>query len=227
MIIIIIYYQVNKGGTTFNKRDVRYCQVLFETVESIAQSNLDKQKIRLLERKRIMHDLHDNLGAMLLTMTYSLESRSDKEKAKNALSLLRDTVYYSTNKHDIHTLDLINRCRSELEERLLNKKINHNWTTKLPDDHILNSQTSLAISYIIREAFTNAIKHSEPDYIKVYFSLQCENIIIRIENNDKTLKIWKPGFGINSIKRRCKAIMAEPRWHSSHGIVTFELKIPV
>lgn len=216
-----------QGNRLFNKKDAKFCQALFKVVSSITHSDIEKQKVRLHERKRVMDDLHDNLGAMLLTMTYNADSKPDREQAQNALRLLRDTVYFSSNEEDVYFLDLVNRCRAELEERLKNKSTNHNWKISIPHELKLNSEQSLAISYVLREAFTNAIKHAAPDCIDVIILIRNWKVSIKIinDNSDMSNK-WEGGVGINSIKRRCKSINAHCKWNVDVGKTCLELTVP-
>lgn len=216
------------GNRLFQKDDITYCNTLFKALLSITESNIAHQRIKLIERKRVMHDLHDNLGALLLTMSHSCESEADREQSRSALRLLRDTVYFSNSTADIQALDVLSRCRLELDGRLQGMGLSLNWKNNIDKEISLSAKEGLALSCILREAFTNAIKYTSSPLIQICCANNTQSLSITIINSTNKIDStsnWIAGTGMASIKRRCCSVGANANWRVMNSTVTFSLTL--
>jgi signal transduction histidine kinase len=183
----------------------RYVRVLneFETLNNELESRVRLKHSELLatyarmrameteqaigeERARIYRDLHDDVGAKLLSLVYRAESPDNATLARAALQDLRDVV--STTHPENLTLEAI--CadwRAECEQRLREAGIAIHWTQ--PDQFgnaQLTQPQALNLGRILREAVSNIIKHAQAGQAW---------LTIRPEADGLDLKIRDDGIG--------------------------------
>ena len=112
------------------------------------------------ERKRIAADLHDDLGAKLLTIVHTSESERISSLAREALEEMRLSVRGLTGR-PVRLIDALGDWRAEVVARLGQAGIDADWTT--PADELpqtLSARAFVQTTRILREAVSNVIKHS-------------------------------------------------------------------
>jgi signal transduction histidine kinase len=124
----------------------------------LAEQKLEQVTER--ERKRIAADLHDDLGAKLLTIVHTSESDRISTLAREALEEMRLSVRGLTGK-PVHLIDALGDWRAEVVSRLGQANILAEW--KSPSEeitHTLQARAYVQTTRILRESVSNIIKHS-------------------------------------------------------------------
>jgi signal transduction histidine kinase len=147
------------------------------------------EEVATKERKRIAADLHDDLGAKLLTIVHTSNDERISTLAREALEEMRLSVRGLSGK-PVQLGDSVGDWRSEAMSRLSQGGIELSWN--VGDDLLMSEQKISARAYvqttrILREAVSNMIKHSG--------ATQCE-ISIRLNENDFEFSIIDNGKGI-------------------------------
>lgn len=191
------------------------------------------QKIAEQERKRIAGDLHDDLGAKLLTIVHVSDNDHISTIAREALEEMRLSVKGLTGK-PVALPDAIGDWRAETVMRLTQAGIHVEWQGDVDDtDHKLNARTYVQISRIFRESTNNIIKHSEASQCHVTAEIQQDDLILIIRDNGKGISQRQPdnidqGHGMTSMKRRAKQIGGQCLIESAPGrgtVIRFSLPI--
>jgi signal transduction histidine kinase len=175
---------------------------------------LEKQQAVTQERERIHRDLHDDVGAKLLTLTYRAADDDSAELARSALQDLRDVVSHSS-----HTsLDLsaaLANWRAECADRIDAAGLTLTWRQPdvLPSRELLPQQT-MNVGRILREVISNALRHSKAANILVDIEEKDETISITIENDghDCDVSRWGSGRGTRNMKARAELLGGEIGW---------------
>jgi signal transduction histidine kinase len=147
------------------------------------------EEVATKERKRIAADLHDDLGAKLLTIVHTSDNERISTLAREALEEMRLSVRGLAGK-PVVLGDSVGDWRSEAMTRLSLGGIELVWN--VGDDLLMSERKISARAYvqttrILREAVSNMIKHSG--------ATQCE-ISIRLNDNDFEFSIVDNGKGI-------------------------------
>lgn len=188
---------------------------------------------RVEEGVRIMRDLHDDVGANLLTLVHRSESDENANIARKALHHLRETLRGLGNKQTtVHVSDALADWHDEARERLDAANIKLDW--QQPDEYSdisFNNRQLINLSRIVREGISNAIKHANPSII---------NICISIDNNFLTLVMcddgaesipekWDAGTGINNMQTRSKELNATLKWYRKQRTcgICLEVNCPI
>jgi len=195
-----------------------------------AEQRLDQVTER--ERKRIAGDLHDDLGAKLLTIVHTSESERISTLAREALEEMRLSVRGLTGK-PVYLMDAIGDWRAEVVMRLGQANIEADWLP-LEDDvvHTLPARTYVQTTRILREAISNTIKHSEAGRCVVRCTVGDGFFQIIIQDNGRGIPVadgrLDRGHGMASMKSRAKQMQGQCLVESGAGWGTvIRLTIPL
>lgn len=191
------------------------------------------------ERTRIMRDLHDDVGAKLLTLIHRLKGENS-EIALSTLQSLRDTIYVVDSTKRVYLEDLIEELSIEIQGRLNLVGIELRWEQKGDfDETQLTPRYSFNLTRIIREAVTNAIKHAHPNHllVSVDFTQDLLSIAITNDGDISDLGTWEEGKGINNIRCRAEEINTSVHWSTQEtsavnfldkgSVLTLLIKMPL
>lgn len=112
------------------------------------------------ERERIYRDLHDDVGAKLLSLVYAADKPATAELAREALQELRDIVSQGTIEARLLP-ELVSDMRAEVEERCIGADWAIEWQQPgfLPAIEVNPTQV-FHLQRIVREVLSNALRHS-------------------------------------------------------------------
>jgi two-component system, NarL family, sensor histidine kinase UhpB len=197
-------------------------------------SELRVEQVTERERKRIAADLHDDLGAKLLTIVHTSESDRISTLAREALEEMRLSVRGLSGRA-VLLVDALGDWRVEVVSRLGQAGIECEWAA--PEDlelpQRLSARAYVQTTRILREATSNIIKHSRASHC----SLRCTvaegdfQMVIRDNGNgiaaDAELRLDR-GHGLASMKSRAKQLQGQCLVESGPGYGTvIRLTLPM
>lgn len=195
-----------------------------------------EQKLELVterERKRIAADLHDDLGAKLLTIVHTSESDRISSLAREALEEMRLSVRGLTGK-PVQLLDALGDWRAELVSRLGQANIMAEWEAPAEDIvHTLPARAYVQTTRIFREAVSNIIKHSGATHCNISCKVQEGDFLVVIQDNGQGIPAeldgrLDRGHGMASMKSRAKQMQGQCLVESGPGWGTvIRLTIPL
>ena len=174
----------------------------------------------LLERQRIMRDIHDGVGAQLVGLL-SLLNHSDtsaaslREQASAALDELRMAVDATQPVHgDLATV--LATLRYRLQPRLEAAGIEIVWLVdELPRMEGLTPQVVLQLQRILLEAFTNVIRHAQASRLSVMArssgTVDRPCLVLTVEDNGRgfdATRLPGAGQGMGNMRARAEAVGA-------------------
>ena len=227
--IILSYAQ--QGHRLFQIDDLELIKTLhFLTEQAVFQQNAlaigaDR------ERSRIRRDLHDDLGAKLLTLLYKLKQPEDQAYVREALQDLREVVA-ALDQTPRFLADAFMDWGEEAQDRCSAAGVRLEWSAPEIDDSLkLDSRTQTNLRRVIREAITNALRHGQPSYIQVTLQLDGQQLCCQIVNDYINTPVAdKEGRGKNNMRER----ITELGGHTSESVspeisqyqINWELPIP-
>ena len=167
-----------------------------------------------LERERIYSDLHDDIGAKLLTLIYQSRDPVQADLARSILQDLRDVVTRSRGTPG--TLgDVLADLRSEAAQRLAAVGIGLAWdeADDLPDP-ALDTARALHLHRIVREAISNVIRHAHARRLRVRVRVASEELRLEL-TDDGSGTADAPaggGSGMRNMRDRAAELDGEIRW---------------
>ena len=198
-----------------------------------AMAELRLEQVTERERKRIAADLHDDLGAKLLTIVHTSESDRISQLAREALEEMRLSVRGLTGK-PVQLLDALGDWRAELVSRLAQANIQAEWKSP-PEDivHTLPARAYVQTTRIFREAVSNIIKHSGATHCTIGCQVQDGDFLVVIQDDGQGIPSeldgrLDRGHGMASMKSRAKQLHGQCLVESGPGWGTvIRLTIPL
>lgn len=197
------------------------------TVEAAARERelqLDRKLAALEERERIARDLHDILGHTLTMVAVKsdlagklIEADPDRAKAEitdirdQARTALKDVRAMVAGITDITLTAELRRARQSLEAAGIAFHIDG----EIPD---LSPEKDKAISLAIREAVTNAIRHSDAKEMRLSIEPLSGGVHFEIRDNGSTAQI-EPGAGLKGLMRRIEDFGGQVEIRGGEGAV--------
>jgi signal transduction histidine kinase len=206
------HYRVHcpsQGECLFSSNDLNIFTLLQEIThlafDKLAERNLGAMQ----ERERIRRDIHDDLGARLLTLLHSCSA--DQQVLVN--EALQDTraLVSTLNPNPINKIQAINLWRREIQQRCDLAGVTLTWfddNESLPE--MFSARENANISRIFREAISNALRHACPQKIAITVDGQTISIV-----NDGTLRAqpeWQYGNGCRIMNERADEIGGKIEW---------------
>jgi signal transduction histidine kinase len=196
-------------------------------------AELRVEQVTLQERKRIAADLHDDLGAKLLTIVHTSDNDRISTLAREALEEMRLSVRGLTGK-PVRLLDALGDWRAEVVSRLEQAGVEGEWAAPGDDlDLTLPARAYVQTTRILREAVNNIIKHSGASRCVVRVALQEGDFQLTIQDNGKGIPMeldgrLDRGHGMASMKHRAKQLQGQCLVESGPGYGTvIRLTLPL
>jgi signal transduction histidine kinase len=184
------------------------------------------------ERKRIAADLHDDLGAKLLTIVHTSDSERISTLAREALEEMRLSVRGLTGR-PVQLSDALGDWRAEIVSRLSQAGIEAEWAA--PDDLAdrLSARAYVQTTRILREATSNIIKHSGASRCTVRCDISQGDFHLVMQDNGQGIDTevegrLDRGHGLASMKQRAKQLQGQCLVESATGYGTvIRLTLPM
>lgn len=196
---------------------------------------LSREAAVVEERQRIMTDMHDGIGAHLISALSLAES--DDASAREIAAVLRECIddlrltIDSLDSADHELLPALGNFRYRIEGRLRTVGIELVWKVcDLPKLPYLSPRNLLHILRILQETFTNVLKHAQATRITVETGLlENRKVFIRVSDNGKglTREAERNGHGLDNMARRAASFGGELRVASTGEGTSMQLLLPI
>ena len=213
--------------------ELRIREATAEIERNFAQlAELRVEQVTERERKRIAADLHDDLGAKLLTIVHTSDDPRISTLAREALEEMRLSVRGLTGK-PVRLADALGDWRAELMGRLSQSGIEGQWDA--PDDlpQTLSARTYVQTTRILRESTNNIIKHSGASQCSFTCGIADGDLQLVIQDNGNGIPMeldgkLDRGHGMSSMKQRAKQMQGQCLVESGPGFGTvIRLTLPL
>lgn len=196
-------------------------------------SQLRVEQVTEKERKRIAADLHDDLGAKLLTIVHTSESERISTLAREALEEMRLSVRGLTGR-PMRVADALADWRAETVSRLGQAGIEAEWDGPTEElGQLMSARGYVQTTRILREAVSNIIKHSGASRCKVRCTIGERDVGLVVQDNGRGIPLeldgkLDRGQGMASMKQRAKQMQGQCLVESGPGYGTvIRLTLPL
>ena len=199
---------------------LRACRQTLRTLSArIAEQRVEERALiraqaTLAERERIYADLHDDLGAKLLALVYRASSPQNADLARSILQDLRDVVTRSRGEPG-QLADVLEQIEAEARGRLTTVGMALDWEAQgdLPP-RSLDQGEALHLFRIVREAISNAIRHSQAARLRVRVHCTSEQLRIEITDDGSGAALISHGHGrgMQNMRDRAAELHGDINW---------------
>ncbi len=191
------------------------------------------EQVTAQERKRIAADLHDDLGAKLLTIVHTSDSERISTLARDALEEMRLSVRGLTGK-PMKLADALADWRAEVVARLGQANIEIDWRGPAEEvEQTLPARSFVQTTRILRESVSNIIKHSGATSCKVRCAMHEGEFGLIVQDNGRGIPMeldgkLDRGHGMTGMKHRAKQMQGQCLVESAPGYGTvIRLTLPL
>ncbi len=195
----------------------------------------ERQQALLIERQRLMQDMHDGLGSSLLSAMVAVEQGSmEQDKVVEVLRECVDDLRLVIDSlepvaHDL--VALLATMRYRLGKRLQAGGLMLEWDVQdLPLLEWLEPPDALHVLRLMQEALSNVLKHARATRVRMVTRNHGRYVEIRVEDDGNGFDIAtaQMGRGLKSQQRRAQRLGGSLRVDSSVGHGTrLSLRLPV
>ncbi len=219
---LILYYPAD-GGRLFDTLDVKRVEALLDVAQRVATAIQAREEGARTERERIMRDLHDDLGARLLSVVYAAKAEKTQRLARAAIDDLHE-VLAAARSQTITLGDATEEWSAECTSRLREAGIEVHCdisrpAPSLPAEPELSSRLYVNIGRIVREAVSNIIQHADAKVVDVRFVYAAGVLEVTLDDDGTGggTATWESGNGLRTMKSRADDMGASIEWRQSES----------
>ncbi|MCB1643956.1 MAG: hypothetical protein KDI36_00815, partial [Pseudomonadales bacterium] len=237
VLVMFFIYLINRFVTALNAAETlnvelerRVAAISADLEQSYAANRaLELKRATDLQKQRIYRDLHDDVGARLVSIVHAREKGDTVSMARSALESLRETVSKG-NAEDTPLLSLLGALIEEAELRCRNSSLGFELmlSEDLPEG-IVPAESCYQLSRIIREVISNVLRHASAEEVTLKVALQDNNLVVELQDDGVGLpSAVAEGNGLGNIRSRASDMGAAVSWQNAeHGGVKFCFSIPL
>lgn len=196
---------------------------------------LEGERTLLLERQRLMRDLHDGLGSALTSSLIAVQQGTSSSSELTAIlsGCLDDlrAVIDSLEPIDCDLVALLAGIRFRLGPRLEVAGIQLAWEMQdLPPLPWMGPPEALQLMRMVQEMLTNVVKHARATQVRVSTLAAIGQVTVCVSDNGRGFDSGSQpsGRGLRFMKQRARLLGGELRIDSTPGVGTgIWLELPV
>jgi signal transduction histidine kinase len=201
------------GRRLFTAEDARLTDRVVEQLRRAVHFDRAFEQGRSEERLRLAQDLHDDIGARLLTLMYQAQSAEMEDYLRHTLQDLKTlTRGLAASNHMLSHAAA--EWKSDLTHRLQVAGVGLEWVFIFDVDIQLSVVHWSALTRILRELVSNVIAHAQATRIEVDFRLERDRFDLTITDDGvgRNPRAWSHGLGLGGVRKRVKQLGGSVEW---------------
>lgn len=195
---------------------------------------LEADRSALAERARIMRDLHDGVGAQLLTAIAEVEDgRADPDRIRDTLTACLDDLRLAVDSlepHDNYLTTILGTLRYRLAPRLARAGLTMQWDVEEVNPMSwLDPTRTLHLLRILQEAIANVLRHAQATTLLIRLARRPDGVLVEVRDNgvgfDPDASPGR-GHGLRNLRQRAAQLGARLTLTSSPAGTSVTLLLP-
>jgi signal transduction histidine kinase len=235
MLVLLVIYMARRLAAAFNETrsaNVRLEARVNEVTRALEENYrrrqlLERDRVMAAERERIYQDLHDDVGAKLLSLVYASENDKQADLARDALREMRSIVASDALEGGELRYAAAD-WRAEAERRCEQAGCTLEWEEQV-DDARLTGMQRYHVERILRELVSNALQHSGGTRVRAAVHSMAGQLSLVVEDNGHGFLGAEPpaSHGLLGIRRRVTALEGHVEWRTSAQGVCCRVEVPL
>lgn len=218
----------DRGRRLFTREDARLTDRVLEQLTRAVVFDRAVEQGRNEERARIAQDLHDDIGARLLTLMYKAQSPEMEDYVRHTLQDLKTlTRGLAASSHRLSHASA--EWKADIAQRLHAAHCALHWSFEFDRDANLTVVQWSALTRMLRELINNVIMHAQATRVDVTGQFEQGRFLLRVSDDGvgREPEAWSHGLGLGGIRKRVKLLGGEVQWHENRpsGVVC-EIRVP-
>ncbi|MDE2371324.1 MAG: histidine kinase [Burkholderiales bacterium] len=211
-----------RGQRLFSEDDARLADRVVEQLQRAVEYDRAVERGRSEERLRIAQDLHDDIGARLLTLMYQAPTPEMEDYLRHTLLDLK-TLTRGLAAPEQPLSHAAAEWKADLTQRLSAADARLDWSSSLERDPPLTVVQWSALTRVLRELVSNALYHGHAQHVGVTLQLRDGELRLQVADDGDGADpgSWSHGLGLGGVRKRVKLLGGEVEWRDNdpRGIV--------
>lgn len=218
----ILLRHAQQGRRLFTIDDARLADRIGEQLRRAVAFNQAVEQGRSEERRRLAQDLHDDIGARLLTLMYKAQSPEMEDYARHTLQDLKTLTrgLAASNQPLSHALA---EWKADITQRLNAARIDLKWVAQHDADVVLSMVQWSGLTRVLRELVSNVMAHAQASRVDIEVRLTNDQLVLTVmdDGTGREPQGWSPGLGVGGVRKRVRQLGGEVSWQprTPQGIV--------
>ncbi len=224
----VVLRAAQRGTRMFTREDARLIDRVMEQLRHAIVFDRAVEHGRNEERARIAQDLHDDIGARLLTLMYKAQNPEIEEYLRHTLQDLKTlTRGLAASSHKLSHAAA--EWKADITQRLLATHCDLTWSFTMDRDMPLSVVQWSALTRILRELVNNIIAHAHATTVEVFAQCERGRLLLTVTDDGigRQPESWSPGLGLGGVRKRVRLLDGEVAWRERFGRgIRCELRLP-
>ena len=218
---VIVLGFAQRGQRMFTAEDAQLADRVVDQLTRAVAFDQAVERGRIEERMRIAQDLHDDIGARLLTLMYQAPTREMEDYLRHTLKDLKTlTRGLAAPSHPLS--HAVAEWKADIAQRLTAADCEFGWTFTYDRDIELSVVQWSALTRVLRELVSNAIAHAKPTHVDIDAALDGGVLTLSVIDNGlgREPESWAHGLGLGGVRKRVRQLGGSVQWRENgpHGI---------
>lgn len=213
---VVIIRFAHRGRRLFTAEDARLTDRIVEQLRRAVAFDKAVEQGRSEERTRIAQDLHDDIGARLLTLMYKAPTPEMEDYVRHTLQDLK-TLTRGLAAHSHRLSHAAAEWKADLTQRLLAVHCELAWSLNCDKDVDLGVVQWSALTRVLRELVTNVITHAQATRVEIALELERDQLAVLVRDNGQghNPSGWAQGLGLGGVRKRVKQLGGTVEWRDA------------
>lgn len=224
----LVLRSARRGQRIFTVEDARLAERVVEQLRNAVAHDLAVERGRQEERERIAQDLHDDIGARLLTLMYKVQDPDLEDYLRHTLQDLKTlTRGLAAGEHRLS--HAAGEWKADIQQRLTAAGIALDWEFGCDEDIVLGVVQWSALTRILRELVSNALHHAQAQRVAVSLALSQGTLSLRVADDGcgQSPQDWSHGLGLGGVRKRVRLLGGRVAWQARpEGGVVCDVVLP-
>ena len=219
----------DRGSRLFNRDDLVTARELYGIAAHARDALSARQQGARLERDRIKRDLHDDLGARLMSILHGRHEAAMREEARQAVRDLRQMLA-TLDEREAGLGEVAQSIRAEAVERLSGAGLAFGCVMPAASGVLLSARQSANLTRIVRECVTNAIRHAGAARLELAMTLEggLLSVVVSDDGVFDPAQLQQGGRGHHIVCSRVEELGGTVSWSvGANGGCVVSLRLPV
>ena len=213
---LIVLRFAERGKRLFTAEDARLADRIVEQLRRAVAHDRAIEQGRSEERGRIAQDLHDDIGARLLTLMYKAPNAEMEDYVRHTLQDLKTLTrgLAATSHYLSHSAG---EWKADIAQRLAPTGCTLDWSFDQDTEIQLNVVQWSGLTRILRELVSNIIAHAKATHATIHGDLRDGVLKLTVTDNGVggTPKDWSTGLGLGGIRKRVRMLGGTIAWQQN------------
>ena len=225
----IVLRHARRGRRLFTEADIHLTERLIEQLRRAVAYDRAVEHGRTEERMRIAQDLHDDIGARLLTLMYTAPNPEYEEYIRHTLQDLKTLTrgLAAANQRLSHAAA---EWKADISQRLGAAGCDLHWSFSADRDPMLSVVQWSGLTRVLRELVNNILSHAHATQVEIsaHFDRGRLTLLVGDDGIGRLPKDWSHGLGLGGVRKRVKLLGGQVVWlEREPSGIRCEVRVPL